>query len=67
MATFLLLHRPKLDLALPGLAVPFVESRPDNTPAQEQFRRPSCFSDAAAGCPIGPRATGYELALEAAA
>lgn len=52
--------------ALLAVAVPFIEIHLSNTFAREEFRHHSFFSDIAAGCIIGLRAYGYELALQAA-
>ena len=53
--------------ALLAVGIPFIEIHLSNTFAREEFRHSSYFSDIAKGCIIGLGATGYELALQAAA
>lgn len=53
--------------ALAATAVPFIEVHLSNIHAREPFRRTSYFSDIAAGVISGLGASGYELALRAAA
>ncbi|MFO1426357.1 MAG: type II 3-dehydroquinate dehydratase [Steroidobacteraceae bacterium] len=53
--------------ALAGVQVPFIEVHLSNTFAREEFRRHSYLSDIAVGCIVGLGATGYELAVRAAA
>ena len=49
------------------VAIPFIEVHLSNVHARESFRRHSYFSDLAVGVISGLGATGYELALRAAA
>lgn len=53
--------------ALAAVAIPFIEVHLSNVHAREPFRRHSYFSDLALGVISGLGATGYELALRAAA
>jgi 3-dehydroquinate dehydratase-2 len=53
--------------ALAAVAIPFIEVHLSNVHAREPFRRHSYFSDLAVGVISGLGATGYELALRAAA
>ena len=53
--------------ALAAVAIPFIEVNLSNVHAREPFRRHSYFSDLAVGVISGLGATGYELALRAAA
>ena len=53
--------------ALLAVGIPFIEIHLSNTFAREEFRHSSYFSDIAKGCIIGLGATGYELAVQAAA
>jgi 3-dehydroquinate dehydratase-2 len=53
--------------ALAGVHVPFIEVHLSNTFAREEFRRHSYLADIAVGCIVGLGATGYELAVRAAA
>lgn len=53
--------------ALAAVAIPFIEVHLSNVHARESFRRHSYFSDLAVGVISGLGATGYELALRAAA
>jgi 3-dehydroquinate dehydratase-2 len=53
--------------ALAGVKLPFIEVHLSNTFAREEFRRHSYLSDIAVGCIVGLGATGYELAVRAAA
>lgn len=53
--------------ALKTLAIPIVECHLSNPAAREDFRRHSYVSLAATGVIAGLGATGYELAIEAAA
>lgn len=53
--------------ALLGVAIPFIEVHLSNVHAREPFRRHSYLSDVARGVICGLGATGYELAITAAA
>ena len=53
--------------ALAGVHLPFIEIHLSNTFAREEFRRHSYLADIAVGCIVGLGATGYELAVRAAA
>ena len=52
--------------ALAAVRIPFIEVHLSNVHAREPFRRPSYFSDLAAGVISGLGPQGYELALQAA-
>ena len=53
--------------ALAGVHLPFIEIHLSNTFAREEFRRHSVIAPIAVGCIVGLGATGYELAVRAAA
>lgn len=53
--------------ALLGVKIPFIEVHLSNVHAREPFRHHSYFSDIAVGTITGLGASGYELALRAAA
>ncbi len=53
--------------ALLAVKLPFIEIHLSNIHARESFRKPSYFTDIAAGCISGLGAVGYELAVRAAA
>jgi len=53
--------------ALLAVKIPFIEVHLSNVHARESFRHHSYFSDIALGTITGLGATGYELALRAAA
>ena len=52
--------------ALAAVAIPFIEVHLSNPHAREPFRRPSYFSDLAAGIVSGFGADSYRYALDAA-
>ena len=53
--------------ALSGVAIPFIEVHLSNVFAREEFRRHSYLSDLAVAVLSGAGASGYRLALQAAA
>ncbi len=53
--------------ALLGVGIPFIEIHLSNVFAREEFRKHSYLSDIAVGVISGLGATGYHLALQAAA